>query len=151
MIILTIKDGILKEVLQEKEQDEMKKDNWQYRLTTASQQFTIIDYDKDLARPYVKAILAKVNKLKEVKMLWAVIIILVFLFLFSCVFSVITLLRLNDLWKWINTINTTKTTNIPAAANINRLPDNNKDFDSLDNEATATGKTKITTNNHLLR
>jgi len=34
-----------------------------------------------LARPYVKALLAKVNKLKEVKMLWWILFILVFTYI----------------------------------------------------------------------
>lgn len=46
-------------------------------MTTASGRFLVIDYDKDKARPYVKALLAKVNRLKEVKMLWFALFFLV--------------------------------------------------------------------------
>jgi len=150
MIILTIKDGILKEVFKEKEQDELKKDNWQYRLTTASQEYTIIDYDKDLARPYVKAILAKVNKLKEVKMLWAVIIIMVFAYLSFIALFFVQYLGVNDLRKAIAAINTAKTQPVQNTQNINRLPDNNRDFNALEDEKTATGK-EAPLNNKLLR
>jgi len=150
MIILTIKDGILKELVKEKEQDELKKDNWQYRLTTASQEYTIIDYDKDLARPYVKAILAKVNKLKEVKMLWAVIIILIFAYLSFIALFFVQYFGVNDLRKAIATINTTKSPTGPTLQNINRPPENNRYFDNIEEEMTATGK-QAPFNNKLLR
>lgn len=82
MQLLIIKDWILKELSETEEvKKELSKDNWHYRLTTASLNYTLIDYDKDLARPYVKALLAKVNKLKEVKMLWWVLFILIFTYI----------------------------------------------------------------------
>lgn len=59
----------------------MKKNNWEYRRTTSDGRFVLIDYDKDKARPYVKALLAKVGKLKEVKMLYWAIGLQVFFFL----------------------------------------------------------------------
>lgn len=54
---------------------EERKDNWKYVMTSVCEKYKIIDYDKDKARPYFKALLAKVNKLLEVKLLWALVII----------------------------------------------------------------------------
>jgi len=71
----------------------MKKNNWFYKLETPDGCHLLIDYDKDKARPYVKALLAKVNRLKEVKMLWWLIgISLLF-------FSVLCVTCLTALWK----------------------------------------------------
>ena len=85
MQYLKIENGILKQVDRKEEIEALeKKSNWKfdYRLVTASGQFCVIDFDKDQARPYVKALLAKVNKLLEVKLLW-VILILVSILLIS--------------------------------------------------------------------
>ena len=69
MKLLTIRDWILNIITDiEEEKKEIAKDNWHYRLTTANKEYTVIDYDKDLARPYVKALLAKVNKFIESKL-----------------------------------------------------------------------------------
>lgn len=73
--VLVMDEGILREVPRgsfDFEREE-KKNNWIYRKYTASGRYCLVDYDKDKARPWVKALLAKVNKLKEVKMLWFVI------------------------------------------------------------------------------
>lgn len=49
----------------------------------------IIDYDKDKGRFYVKAFLAKVNDLKEIRLLWWVLFMLGFsLFMQIVLFSV---------------------------------------------------------------
>ena len=151
MILLTISNGILKEVNKENELWEMKKDNWQYRLTTASRDYTIIDYDKDLARPYVKAILAKVNKLKEVKMLWAVLIIMVFFYLSFIALFFVQYFRISDLQKIMSNIPTQKVNNIQQQIN--------PAFDSIwqniwELRGTTSTGTNIpikSTTNHLLR
>lgn len=79
MQVLVIENGILKSI--EKRQDDVKrelsKENFSYRLETSDWKILLIDYDKDKARPYVKALLAKVGKLREVKMLWWAILLLV--------------------------------------------------------------------------
>ncbi len=72
--ILVIKDGILCHLSNsEEEKKEIEKKNWDYRMISKSGQYMVIDYDKDQARPYVKALLAKVNRLREVKMLYITI------------------------------------------------------------------------------
>ena len=75
MTILKIEDGILSVLPWNSEalEKESKKNNWFYRIKTADDRFAVIDYDKDKARPYVKALLAKVNRLREVKLLYFVL------------------------------------------------------------------------------
>lgn len=75
MYVLKIEDGILSTLPWGSEalERESKKNNWFYRIKTADDRFAVIDYDKDKARPYVKALLAKVNKLREVKLLYFVL------------------------------------------------------------------------------
>lgn len=85
------------------EEDELKKElekkNWEYRLTDKTERFMLIDYDKDEGRFYVKALLAKVNKLKEVKMLWMVIFTLLLFFLVYVASFVVLSLKISDLQK----------------------------------------------------
>lgn len=54
-------------------------------MKTADGRFTIVDYDKDKIRPYVKSLLAKVNRLLEVKLLWFVILEMLLIFVFAIV------------------------------------------------------------------
>ena len=77
MPTLKIEDGIMKELAPSEEETESKKNNWYYRIETSDGHYRVIDYDKDKARPYVKALLAKVNKLREVKLLYLTIVLII--------------------------------------------------------------------------
>jgi len=49
---------------------EKKARNGLYTCESADADFVLINYDRDDARPYVKALIAKANKLREVKLLY---------------------------------------------------------------------------------
>lgn len=89
---------------------EMKKANDPYRRYTADGRFVLIDYDKEKARPFVKALLAKVGKLKEVKMLWWVIFLSVIFFVISAIAFAVQIAQLNGLSKQISQIATPRQT-----------------------------------------
>lgn len=112
MQLLVIKNGILENVtITEEVEKELKKDNWHYRLVTACKNYVLIDYDKDLARPYVKALLAKVNKLREVKMLVWVLFILVFTYITFLILFFLSFFKILDIEKSIVKIQEVEKTN----------------------------------------
>ena len=122
MIVLTISDWILSEV----SEDELKKSNWDYRIITADEKYMVIDYDKDQARPYVKALLAKVNKLKEVRMLWWLLSFMFVFYITSVIMSSVALFRIAEIDR--------KIINIPNLGKIQlQKPESVKDpiLDSL--------------------
>lgn len=112
MQLLVIKNGILENVtITEEVEKELKKDNWHYRLVTSCKNYVLIDYDKDLARPYVKALLAKVNKLREVKMLVWVLFILVFTYITFLILFFLSFFKILDIEKSIVKIQEIEKTN----------------------------------------
>ena len=150
MQILIIKDGILRELTTEEEVGELKKDNWQYRLTSASRDYCIIDYDKDLARPYVKAILAKVNKLKEVKMLWGVLFLLIFTYISLVILWVVQYISVNDLRKTI--VNQQASISTTQKKEQESILQQMRNFDRIDEVNTGAISPPVKPiNNHLLR
>jgi len=132
MQLLIIKDWILKELNETEDiKKELSKDNWHYRLTTASLNYTLIDYDKDLARPYVKALLAKVNKLKEVKMLWWILFILVFTYISFLGLFFIGLFKVLDIETWLIKTTEQLKNNVKIEDSINNIT-KNRAYDSVD-------------------
>ncbi len=152
--LLTIKDWILKVIWNtEDEKTEFSKNNWEYRLTTASGQFTIIDYDKDKARPYVKALLAKVNHLREVKMLWFSLGISILMLLISIFCYVLILIRIGGVDKRISEISIpTKTvqTATPIPKNSVSTIKNDRFEDFATDSVESTWST-VKPNNRLIR
>lgn len=147
MELLIIRDWILKRIEDiEEEKKETAKDNWHYRLTSADKQFTVIDYDKDLARPYVKALLAKVNKLKEVKLLWATIIILIFSFFTFVILFIVSFYRIWQINKLIIDNKNISPSNIIQDIIPKKL--NNPAFDEI---WWTEIKTETPKNNHLFK
>ena len=154
MQVLIIKNGILKQIGREEEKKELEKNNWDYRLITASGQYCVIDYDKDQARPYVKALLAKVNKLKEVKLLYATIFILILSFISFCVFGTVTLIEVGNVKKMITAIpppqkiEQAKKPEVPTIS-TNEIREKMDKIDNMDNQqmmntgATIPRKTKF--------
>jgi len=146
MKLLTIRDWILNIITDiEEEKKEIAKDNWHYRLTTANKEYTVIDYDKDLARPYVKALLAKVNKLKEVKLLWATIIILIFSFFTFVILFIVSFYRI---WQ-VNKLILENKNIAPSSIIQDLIPKkmNNPAFDSIEEPIINTWAK----NNHLFK
>ncbi len=127
MQTLIIKDGVLRQLgNSEEEKKELAKNNWDYRLVTASGQFTVIDYDKDLARPYVKALLAKVNRLREVKMLWGVLILSILTMIGGTFLFTLVLVEIGKINKSLTTINETMSkvvSNNPKKETLPHLPE----------------------------
>ena len=77
-VVICIESGIAKVLDTETEiKAELAKKNNTYRVVSASEDYMVIDYDKEQARPYVKALLAKVNKLREIKILYFCLAILI--------------------------------------------------------------------------
>lgn len=150
MVLLIVKDWILKEIVNaEEEKKETAKDNWHYRLTSATWNYTLIDYDKDLARPYVKALLAKVNKLKEVKMLWAVLFLILFTYLTFFALFFIQYFRISDLQKLISDIPKVNNANIQKQQSS--ISQNNNYFDTLWGTPAKTNEITNTWSNKLFR
>lgn len=102
MVLLIVENWILREVTQDEQKEELKKQNWNYRLVSKNETYTLIDYDKDQARFYVKALLAKVNKLKEVKMLWGAIFLMTITFLSMILFFTVTFFKFSEVIKAID-------------------------------------------------
>jgi len=141
MQLLIIKDWILKELEETEEiKKELAKDNWHYRLTTSSLNYTLIDYDKDLGRPYVKALLAKVNKLKEVKMLFWVLFILIFTYITFLVLFFLWFFKILDLEKWLIKTTEILKNNKTTQETVNSINMNNP-FNSVETP-TNTGSNK---------
>lgn len=62
---------------------EKKARNGLYTCESADASIVLINYDRDDARPYVKALIAKANKLREVKLLyWALALLILQLLVF---------------------------------------------------------------------
>jgi hypothetical protein len=137
MVVLIIKNGILKQIGTEEEKKELEKANWDYRLITASGQYCVIDYDKDQARPYVKALLAKVNKLKEVKLLYATIFILIFSFIGMCAFGTLALIEIGNTKKMIAAIPAPKAAPPPSSIPAVSKEEMRKSLDNMDNAQNA--------------
>lgn len=115
MQYLKIENGILKQVDRKEEIEELeKKSNWKfdYRLVTASGQYCVVDYDKDQARRYVKALLAKVNKLLEVKLLWIILALVSILLISLWVWYVLQMIEIQNIKKGIAELKTVQTQNI---------------------------------------
>lgn len=118
VMVFSMNDGILK-VHRPGSFDfksEEKKNNWLYRTYTSDGMYCLIDYDKDKARPYFKALLSKVNKLLEVKLLWFIIAFMVLSSLFSIVFWIIVL---SQIWNVQDGIKNIK---IPTQNNVQVVP-----------------------------
>lgn len=124
MQYLKIENGILKQVDRKEEIEALeKKSNWKfdYRLVTASWQFCVIDFDKDQARPYVKALLAKVNKLLEVKLLWVILILVSILLISLWAGYVLQMIEIQTIKKGIAELKTVQTQNIQKPAVLKPL------------------------------
>lgn len=132
MTVLKIEDGILSVLPWDSSalERESKKNNWFYRIKTADDRFAVIDYDKDKARPYVKALLAKVNRLREVKLLYFVLGIVII-----HTFGIITLIVQNAFQS--STINKIAETPASSARTAERpLPKPEEDFGALEEPPT---------------
>lgn len=133
--VLVMDEGILREVPRgsfDFEREE-KKNNWIYRKYTASGRYCLVDYDKDKARPWVKALLAKVNKLKEVKMLWFVIGMQVLFAICGLILFLIVIDQIGKTQEMIGKINV-KTP--PAVSKVveKEMPDPFEDVKDVQNE-----------------
>lgn len=63
--ILVIEDGILRIGKQE----DLKKNDWQYRMEDATKNYMLIDLDRGKAQPIVKSILNELDLFPEMRML----------------------------------------------------------------------------------
>ena len=121
--ILVIRDGILSHLSNtEEEKKEIEKKNWDYRMTSKSGQYMVIDYDKDQARPYVKALLAKVNRLREVKMLYITIAMVLVSWITLIFFFVLLSIQQWDMWKALKTLQTAQV--VAPVASMPYVPHN---------------------------
>lgn len=132
MTVLKIEDGVLTVLPWDSTalEREAKKNNWFYRIKTADDRFAVIDYDKDKARPYVKALLAKVNRLREVKLLYFVLGIVILQ-----TFGLITVIVQNSFQS--STINKIAETPASLARTAEKpLPKPSEDFGALEEPPT---------------
>jgi hypothetical protein len=88
--------------------------------------YRVIDYDKDKARPYVKALLAKVNRLREVKLLYLTIILLIIVIAEAAVFGTVVSNQVADVSKLAREVK--ENVGKPVPAPIVRRPN----IDSID-------------------
>lgn len=109
---------------------DIDKKTWIYVLITPDEKYTLVDYDTHQARMYVKNLLAKMNKLLEVRMLWRIIIFwgltlisIIGLIIWNLILSRNVLLSVKNAQTEITTFCTTK----------QRITEQtNKNFEDLD-------------------
>lgn len=87
-INLIIENGVIREA----DEKELKKENQYYRIKweIAGKDFTIIDYDKNKIRPFIKDYLNRQEMFIEIKLLRIIQIITLLSFLFGIIFFYMT-------------------------------------------------------------